>query len=167
MSSARWAAGAALAGALPTLYRSAVKAMLARNIRAVNAGDIGPLLATYADDATLVFPGRSSWGREYRGKSEIEGFLRRFVRLGIKGETGAMAVTGPPWSTTVFLQFNDRATSPEGEPIYENRAVIFARIAWGKIRREELYEDTQRTAEFDRYLEAAESADAPPAVRRS
>ena len=50
-----------------------------RGVRRLNAGDIGPMLSSFADDATLVFPGDHSWGGEYRGKAEIKKFLERFV----------------------------------------------------------------------------------------
>jgi hypothetical protein len=42
---------AALAGAavLPAIYRAAVRTMLRRNIRAVNAGDPEPLFSSYAE----------------------------------------------------------------------------------------------------------------------
>jgi hypothetical protein len=53
----RRAAALAAVAALPPLYRAAVRAMLRRNIRAINAGDPGPLFASYADD--VHFAGRS------------------------------------------------------------------------------------------------------------
>ncbi len=34
--------------------------------------------------------------------------------------------------------------------IYTNRAVLVATVAWGKIRAQEDYEDTERVIAFDR-----------------
>jgi len=56
-----------------------VSRLMRRGVRRLNAGDIGPMLSSFADDATLVFPGDHSWGGEYRGKAEIKKFLERFV----------------------------------------------------------------------------------------
>ena len=36
--------------------------------------------------------------------------------------------------------------------IYENRAVLFGRIRWGKITFYEVYEDTEKVAALDAYL---------------
>ena len=57
------------------MYKAAVRWMIRRNVAALRNGDLAPLLAGYADDAVLVFPGPSSWGGEYRGKEAIAQFL--------------------------------------------------------------------------------------------
>ena len=46
--------------------------MIRRGVRRINAGDVGPMLSSYADDAVDVFPGDHSWGGVYRGKDRIE-----------------------------------------------------------------------------------------------
>src|ERR1700722_15448384 len=107
--------------------------MIRRNVRALAQGDIAPLLSGYADDAVLVFPGDSSWGGEHRGKAAIETFLRRFVDVGLKGEVHEILVNGPPWRTTVCVIFTDRAMDESGSLAYENRAVLYGRVVWGKI----------------------------------
>ncbi len=40
-------------------------------------------------------------------------------------------VNGPPWRTTVGVLFTDRATSPGGEVVYENRVMFPVRAVWG------------------------------------
>jgi ketosteroid isomerase-like protein len=125
-------------------YRAAVRFLIRYLVRRLSAGEVEPLLRMYADDATLVFPGRHSWGRDYHGKAEVEGFLRRFVSAGLRGETQEVLVNGPPWNTSVAVLFNDQAPGD-----YENRAVIFVKIRWGKIYFEETYEDTQKVAEWE------------------
>ncbi len=138
------------------MYAWIVRLMLRRAIRRENAGDIAPILSTYADDATLVFPGQNSWAGEHRGKDEIERFYRRFVRVGLQIEAHEIVVNGAPWNTTVCLRFTDRATASDGTVFYENRGVIFAKIAWGKIKSSEVYEDTEKVAELDEYLASHE-----------
>src|SRR5712691_2331647 len=107
--------------------------MIRRNVRRLNAGEIGPLLRAYADNATLVYPGRHSWAGMYHGTDEIERFLRRFVRVGLRGETHEIVVNGPPWNLTVCVRLTDEATGPDGTVVYANRAALFGKIAWGKI----------------------------------
>jgi len=52
------------------------------------------------------------------------------------------------------------AKDPEGRVVYENRAVIVAELAWFRIRREEVYEDTEKAAAFDAYMEGVEAVPA-------
>lgn len=131
-----------------------VAPMLRRAVRRINAGDIGPMLSSFADDAVLVFPGDHSWGGEYRGKEAIRGFLERFVEVGIQLEPHEILVAGWPWDTVVMLRFTNQARDENGNVVYSNRGAIFARAAWGKIRYQEDYEDSQKVVAFDQYLEA-------------
>ena len=141
------------------MYKSAVRWMIRRNVTALSQGDMSPLLSGYADDAVLVFPGHSSWGGEHRGKAAIETFLRRFVEVGLKGEVHEILVNGPPWRTTVCVMFTDRAMDATGSLIYENRAVLFGRVVWGKIVFQEDFEDTKKVEAFDAYLESRRQTD--------
>jgi ketosteroid isomerase-like protein len=134
------------------MYKWAIRRQIRRNVAALGAGDAGPVLAGYADDAVLVFPGESSWSGEHRGKPAIEAFVRRFVAAGLVGTTHDILVNGPPWNTRVAVLFTDAATDGDGTIVYENRAVLFARIRWGKIVRQEDFEDTHKVEAFDRYL---------------
>lgn len=138
------------------LYRPlcafAVRTVLRRNAAALMAGDPGPLLKMYAEDAVLEFPGESSWGPEYHGRAEIEGFLRRFLEAGLRGELGAVFVSGPPWATRIAAEFDDWATDASGTKVYENRSVIVLQTRFGKVVRERVYEDTQKVAAFDALL---------------
>ena len=137
------------------MYKWAVRWMIRRNARALSTGDPSPLLAGYADDAVLVFPGSSSWGGEYRGKAAIATFLGRFINAGLVGETHEILVNGPPWRTAICVVFTDSASDRSGKLVYENRAVLFARAVWGKIVYQEDFEDTHKVEAFDAYLATA------------
>ncbi|MEA2388140.1 MAG: hypothetical protein QOG41_913 [Thermoleophilaceae bacterium] len=137
-------------------YAAAFRALLRRAVPRLMEGDVDAFLRFYADDATLSFPGDNSWGPEYRGKEEIRGFLERFLRVGIRGEVHEISVSGPPWDTTVFVRFTDHAHGPDGTLVYENDAVVILKSRWGKVVSERVYEDTEKVAEFDRYLESRE-----------
>ena len=133
-------------------YGWIVAMMIRRGVRRINAGDIGPMLSSFADDATLVFPGDHSWGGEYKGKGAIRGFLERFVEARIQLEPHEILVEGWPWKTTVMLRFGNEARDANGNVVYANRGAIFAQAAWGKIKHQEDYEDTQKVVAFDEYL---------------
>ena len=87
---------AATLGTLPTLYAWAVRSMLRRNLNRLNAGDVGFLFGTYTEDVRLVLSGRHSWTGDYRGKDEVERWMRRLVRVGVQLEPHEILVTGPP-----------------------------------------------------------------------
>lgn len=137
------------------MYKAAVRRMIRRSEQDLRAGDPGPTLERFADEAVLVFPGRSSWAGRYRGKQAIEGFLRRFLGVGLAGETHDILVNGPPWRMRVCVLFTDHASDADGNVVYENRAVLFAKARWGKIVYQEDFLDTQRVESFDAYLARA------------
>jgi ketosteroid isomerase-like protein len=150
------------------MYKATVRWMIRRSIRALNTGDYGPTLAVFAEDATLTFPGDNSWSRQFRapepgraaypthrGRAEIEAFLRRYVDHGIQMEVDDILVNGAPWNTRVAVRVRDWIPTDGGGDAYANRAVLMARLSWGKIREQEDYEDSERVAAFDRRQAAA------------
>ena len=132
--------------------------MIRRGVRHINAGNVGTMLSSYSRDAVLVFPGDNSWSGEYRGKDRIEAFFRRLVLAGIQFDVQEVVVSGWPWSAKIWVRLTDRVTASDGAVVYENRAVIYAKTAWGKIHYHEAYEDTQKSLEFDKYMATLETA---------
>ncbi len=53
-------------------------------MRRTRAGDVRPTLALDAPDVTLTFPGDNSWSGVFRGKAEVERWLRRLARVGLQ-----------------------------------------------------------------------------------
>jgi uncharacterized protein (TIGR02246 family) len=137
------------------MYKAMIRRMVRKNVRALQEGDPGPLLAGFAEDGVLVFPGQSSWSGEYRGKAAIEAFLRRFLDAGLRGEIHEIIVNGPPWRTTVGILFTDHANDAGGTEVYANRAMFLVRARWGKVLSQEDFLDTQKVAAFDEYLARA------------
>jgi hypothetical protein len=75
----------------------------------------------------------------------------RSMRAGDPGPTLAMDAddirfTFPGESGHIHLD-----DSAEGR-VYDNRYVIWGRIAWGKLREYEVYEDTEKSRRLDEYL---------------
>jgi ketosteroid isomerase-like protein len=128
------------------------KKMIARNMAQASAGELGPTLRLDAEDVRFRFPGDSSWGGEFNGKAELEPWLRRFADVGLQISPDEVVLKGFPWKQTICIRGRDHLDSPAGERVYENRYVIWGRIAWGKLRDYEVYEDTQKSKALDGYL---------------
>jgi ketosteroid isomerase-like protein len=128
------------------------KKMIARNMAKASTGDLGPTLRMDAEDVSFRFPGDSSWGGEFNGKTELEPWLRRFAEVGIQIYPDEVVLKGFPWKQTICVRGRDHLNSPDGKRVYENRYVIWGRLSWGLLRDYEVYEDTQRSKALDGYL---------------
>jgi ketosteroid isomerase-like protein len=128
------------------------KKMISRNMTRAREGDIGPTLQMDAEDVRFRFPGDSSWATELEGKEELAKWLRRFADAGLQIYPDEVILKGFPWNQTICVRGYDYLDTAEGKRVYENRYVIWGRIAWGKLREYEVYEDTQKTEALDEYL---------------
>ncbi len=117
-------------------------------------GDVRPTLLLDAPDVKLTFPGRNSWSGEFRGKGEVARWLQRFAAVGIQIYPDEVVAKGFPWRTTVCVRGHDYLRDAHGATVYENRYVIWGRMAWGRLKEYEVYEDTQQADALDEYLAA-------------
>jgi ketosteroid isomerase-like protein len=134
------------------------KQLISYTMARSRAGDVAPTLRLEADDVRLRFPGDNSWSGEFVGKAEVELWLRRMARVGVQTFPDEVVVKGFPWNTTVCVRGHDHVKSPSGETVYENRFVIWGRMAWGKLKDYEVYEDTIAPRALDEYIEANKPA---------
>jgi hypothetical protein len=132
------------------------KRILSRNMAQLRAGDYRPLLRMDASDVRFRFPGDNSWAVELTGKPELERWLQRFVRVGLQSYPDEVVANGFPWNTTLVVRGTVHLKSPAGDTVYENRYVIWGRLAWGLMKEYEVYEDTEKNAALDGYLAAQE-----------
>lgn len=120
----------------------------------------------FARDGELCFPGDNSWsnlvrptvlGREafatHRGRAEIEAFMQRYVSTGMQMVVEDVLVNGPPWRMRAAARVHHWVPGADGTDAYSNRAMLVVETRWGRIRRQEDYEDTVRVLEFDRALD--------------
>ena len=128
---------------------------IARNMRSMREGDAGPTLAMDAEDISFAFPGESSFAPGAQGKPELERWLARFVEIGLQIYPDEVVLKGFPWRQTICVRGHIHLDDPEDGRVYENRYVIWGRIAWGKLREYEVYEDTEETRRLDRWLAKA------------
>jgi hypothetical protein len=132
--------------------------LIARNMQSIRAGDAGPTLAMDADDIKFTFPGESSFAPGASDKRELERWLERFVSLGLQIYPDEVLLKGFPWRQTICVRGRIHLDVPEDGRVYDNRYVIWGRIAWGKLREYEVYEDTEKSRKFDEYLASADKA---------
>ena len=126
--------------------------MIARNMKAVRAGDPGPALAMDAEDIELTFPGESSFGPGASGKKELAQWLDRFVGLGLQIYPDEVVLKGLPWRQTICIRGHIHLDDPADGRVYDNRYVMWGHIAWGKMYEYEVYEDTEKSRGLDEYL---------------
>ena len=145
------------------MYKATIRALLRHSVKRLNEGDFTLLLKMASPDFELAFPGENSWstmfrpqvlGREHhathRGIDEAAAFAERFVDKGIQFKIEDILVNGAPWNTRVAVRACDFIVGADGAPdVYNNRAILFLEIRWGRLVRWEDYEDTQRVAELD------------------
>jgi ketosteroid isomerase-like protein len=141
------------------------KKILTRDMASLRAGDYRPQLKRVANDVRFRFPGSSSWATELQGKEELERWLKRFVRVGLQIFPDEVVAKGPPWKTTLIVRGPIHLQTPAGEIVYENRYVIWGRMAWGLLREYEVYEDTEKSVPLDEYLVTIGELDSAPGPR--
>ncbi len=134
-----------------------VKRITSRTIACLSAGDCRPLLRVIADDVRFRFPGDNSWAIEVLGKAEFERWLQRFATVGLQISPDEVIAKGFPWDTAIAVRGTVHLTSPAGDTVYENRYIIWAHTARGRVDECEVYEDTQKSAALDDYLSAQPS----------
>ena len=126
--------------------------MIARNMAAIRAGDLEPTLALEADDIKFTFPGDSSFAPGASSKPEHRQWLERFAELGLQIYPDEVILKGFPWRQTICVRGHIHLDDPDDGRVYDNRYVLWGRIAWGKLREYETYEDTQESKRLDAYL---------------
>ncbi len=134
------------------MYAWLARLLVRRSLRFHEARDVDGLMKTYAKDVHFVFPGNNSWAIDTRDKAELRKWLQRFHSVGLVLDVDDILIAGPPWNTRVGLVFTDHAKDTSGSVVYSNRGVILAKGRWGKIYDYTVFEDTEKVADFDRYL---------------
>jgi hypothetical protein len=125
---------------------------IARNMESMRAGDAGPTLAMDAEDVSFTFPGNGSFAPGAGNKRELEQWLERFIEIGLQIYPDEVVLQGFPWRQTICVRGHIHLDRPGDGRVYDNRYVIWGRIAWGKLRDYEVYEDTEETRRLDEYL---------------
>jgi hypothetical protein len=141
-------------------------------LKALRNGNPNPSSWLDSRKVELVFPGDHSWSGVVNGKRAHKAWLQRFCLSGLQIFADEVVFKGTALRGTICIRGTDHLDTPDGERVYENRYVIWGVLRWGKLRRYEVYEDTEKVKALDEWLErtghpAAASSLARTRSRRS
>ena len=77
--------------------------------------------------------------------------------LDVKLDVQDVVVSGWPWRARVATRFTGRITTSDGT-VFHNRGMQYARLRWGRVVEDELYEDTQVLAAATAHQTALDAA---------
>jgi ketosteroid isomerase-like protein len=140
------------------MYHALVRRKVRALWRAVGGADGGwrQAVALAAPDVRFRFVGDTPFGADVRGRDAFAAWFERFEETfpGLRLTLQDVVVGGPPWNTTVVTRLHVQGTLADGSP-YENEAVQWARLRWGRMVEDTVLEDTLRLEEAYRRQEAA------------
>lgn len=153
------------------MYKAAIRGLMRYSVGKLNEGDYSLLLKMASPDFELAFPGHNSWAtmfgpteksRErhvtHAGIEQATAFAERFVSEGVQFHIEDILVNGPPWNTRIALRVRSFIPGVDGgDDPYNNRALAFMEVRWGRLVRWEDYEDTERVAAWDEATAAQRS----------
>ncbi len=115
-----------------------------RTFAAWSAGDWQAPVKMFAPDAVFFFAGHGhELAGERRGRAAIEAWFRRADELfAFDIEVHDVVVSGPPWNMRMAVRFTNRGTVRGDGHRFENPAMQYARLRWGRVVHDHIYDDT-------------------------
>jgi ketosteroid isomerase-like protein len=125
------------------VYKAFVRYMVRRTLAHLSARRLDGLMARFGVLAVFHFHGDHALGGEARGAAAIRAVFERMYRLfpDLHVEPVTVLVNGWPWDTRIASRLAVRGRLPDGS-MYRNEGMQFARIRWGRVVEDHLYEDT-------------------------
>ena len=144
------------------LYSSIVKTRIRQSFDPVNDHRWDDLLGSIAPAVDHRFLGAHAIGGERHDRETLRRWFERLGRVlpNLRLTINEIWVKGPPWNTTVVVQWDGAATLLDGSP-YVQHAVHLITLRWGKIHALDVFEDSQAV---ERALEAQARAGLQEAV---
>jgi ketosteroid isomerase-like protein len=129
------------------IYSRIVKRLIWQSFDHVNNRRWDELLKAVAPNIHHRFGGAHAIGGERHDDRTLRRWFERVGRVmpNLHLKVNKMWVTGWPWHTTVFVQWDGTATLLDGGP-YLNRGLHVITLRWGKVRAIEVFEDSQEVA---------------------
>lgn len=130
------------------LYKRFVKGKARWIFERFSAGDYQALVESEADPLLFEYPGAHALGTTLTDLEAVRLWYQRFFRFfpDIEFTLKNVLTKGGPRKTTVVVEWEARATMPDGEP-YDNRGIHILVIQMGKATAIRVYLDTQKKAE--------------------
>jgi ketosteroid isomerase-like protein len=129
------------------LYRSIVKSRIRQSFDQVNAHRWDELMQSIAPNVHHRFGGVHAIGGQRHDRETLRRWFERLARVlpNLHLTINTIWVTGWPWHTMVFVQWDGTATLLDGGP-YSQHAVHVITLRWGKIHALDVFEDSQEVA---------------------
>jgi ketosteroid isomerase-like protein len=129
------------------LYRSIVKKRIRESFDQVNSRRWDELMTSIAPNVYHRFGGVHAIGGERHDNGALRRWFERLARVlpNLQLEIKNIWVTGWPWHTMVFVQWDGTATLLDGGP-YSQHAIHVITLRWGKIHALDVFEDSQEVA---------------------
>lgn len=125
----------------------------------LNRQDLDALMATFAPDGMVSFPGDHELSGEYRGRAQVRAFFARLFDWfpNLRFEARDVAVSGPPWRMRLWVRYHDTA-SRDGVA-WAGWGTQYAQVRWGRLEADYIANDTAAVAG---YLDDVRSANRTP-----
>ncbi len=147
------------------LYRRFVHGKARWIFERFSAGDWEALVSSEAQDLLFEYPGKHALGTTLNDLDAVSLWYQRFFRFfpDIEFTLKNVLMKGGPWKTTVVVEWDAKATMPDGQP-YDNQGIHILVIKMGKATGIRVYLDTQKKAAKLQSLaeHGFEEAAAPP-----
>jgi ketosteroid isomerase-like protein len=129
------------------LYRRFVHGKARWIFERFSAGDYESLLKNEAPDLRFEYPGRHALGTTLTDINSVRLWYERFFRFfpDIEFTLKNILMKGGPRKTTVVVEWEAKATMPDGQP-YDNQGIHILIIKMGKAAGIRVYLDTQKKA---------------------
>jgi ketosteroid isomerase-like protein len=127
------------------MYIAIVRRIVRTGFRALSTGDYEQVLRQFDPHVIFSFAGPAPLGGERRGIADVREWFQLLFSYfpGMQFTVHQVIVQGWPWNTLVATRLTVTAPCPDGRE-YQNNAMQFLRLRWGKVVEDQLYEDTYK-----------------------
>jgi ketosteroid isomerase-like protein len=118
--------------------------MVRRTFAAWSAGDWRAPVRMFSRNAVFVFSGHDhELAGERRGHEAIEAWFRRATELvAFDFTVHDVVVSGWPWNMRIAVRFTNHATIRADGTRFVNPGMQYARLRWGRVVEDRIYDDT-------------------------
>lgn len=130
------------------IYSAIVRMKIRQTFRQVNDHQWDKATAGLAPNVYHRVSGDHALAGERHDKASARQWFERVGRVNptLKITLSKITVTGWPWNTAVFAEWNANATLLDGSP-YINRGMHVFHLRWGRVHALEEFQDSQSAAQ--------------------
>jgi len=127
------------------MYKALVRRTIRTGFRALSVGDYEQVVRQFHPQVVFSFAGPAPLGGERTGVAAVRAWFQRLFACfpGIQFSVQHVIVQGWPWNTLVATRLAIAAPRANGS-MYQNEAMQFLRLRWGKVVEDRLHEDTYK-----------------------